>query len=66
MSAKFPLVVKGTMKLPEDQALCDVAFEAHEVVRWNGFWWDGYGKQSLPDVMRHFNAIPNPHWLRLE
>ena len=66
MSDKFPLVFKGNLKLPEGQDLSDVGWEIHEAVRWSGFWWDGYGKQSLSDIMTHFDTIKNPHWFRLE
>ena len=66
LSAKLPLVYDGVLKLPGGDDLSDVGFEAHEAVKWGGFWWDGYGRPAINGIMRHFDAIENPHWFRIE
>ena len=52
-------------RLGSDMTLSDIGFECHIVIKWRGFWWDGYGKQTLEQIMKHFDKVPNPHWFRL-
>ena len=52
-------------KIDPKFTLSDIGFESHIVIKWEGFWWDGYGKQTLDQIMKHFDKVPNPHWFRL-
>lgn len=67
-NSKFPFVNptnKILKSLGETLTLSDIGFEAHIVVKWKGFFWDGAGKQTIDQIMKNFDAIPNPHWFRL-
>ena len=48
----------------KNKNLTYIGSEDHIVVRWNGFWWDGYGKQSLDQIMKNFANVRNPHWFK--
>lgn len=48
----------------KNTSLTNIGSEAHVAVKWNGFWWDGYGKQTLEQIMKHFNEVQNPHWFK--
>jgi len=67
---KFPFVIENaaetTKIIGKNRTLSDIGFEAHIVVKWQGFFWDGFGKQTIQQIMKNFDKIPNPHWFRLE
>lgn len=69
ISGQLPFVNSDSLAtekvIGKDVPLCDVGFESHVIIKWNGFWWDGYGKQSLDQIMKHFDKVRNPHWFRL-
>jgi len=65
---KFPYIneTNTVMKnIDPKMTLSDIGNEHHIVIKWKGFWWDGYGKQTLDQIMKNFNAVENPHWFRL-